>query len=574
MIDQPFRSGPVAAFALCRRHFVAAAVFSALVNLLYIAPTLYMLQVYDRVVPTQGLQTLAFVTLALLLALATLALLDRIRIRLLVRAGAQLDAVLAPLVLDATLGRPDAPFARQAIREFDALKGTLSGPGVLAVFDAPWVPIYILVCFLVHPLIGLLALAGGLVLPAIAWANERATRTRLDRAQAIANASYLNQEALLAAAESVRALGMRRAMVSRQLRHREAMLVAQTGASFQGGTYLSVTRFARLALQSLALGLGALLAVDNQISGGAIFASSFLIARALAPIEQLVGSWRPIAQARQSFRKLEALLADEPVGVDATRLPAPTGALDLEGITVINEARDSVALRSVSLRVAPGEVVAIVGPSGAGKSTLARVIAGALTPDRGTVRFDGADARDWDPEQIARHLGYLPQDSLLLAGSISENIARFAADRGEDRALIDSAVIAAAKKVGADDLIRRLPGGYDHRIAPGGRGLSAGQTQRIALARAVYDNPSILILDEPNAHLDAEGDAALLTALTQLKAEGRTILVVSHKRGILPVVDRMLVMREGAIELFGPRDAVLPKIAPARLRRVPATANS
>ena len=197
-----------------------------------------------------------------------------------------------------------------------------------------------------------------------------------------------------------------------------------------------------------------------------------------------------------------------------------------------------------------------------------------MTPDRGTVRFDGADARDWDPEQIARHLGYLPQDSLLLAGSISENIARFAADRGEDRALIDSAVIAAAKKVGADDLIRRLPGGYDHRIAPGGRGLSAGQTQRIALARAVYDNPSILILDEPNAHLDAEGDAALLTALTQLKAEGRTILVVSHKRGILPVVDRMLVMREGAIELFGPRDAVLPKIAPARLRRVPATANS
>jgi ATP-binding cassette subfamily C protein len=557
-----------AALALCRRHFVSAAFFSALINLLYIVPTLYMLQVYDRVVPTQGVQTLAFLTMVLLFALATLSLLDRIRTRLLVRAGVQLDATLAPLILDATLGRPDLPIARQALREFDTMRGTLTGQGILALFDAPWVPIYILVCFLVHPWIGLIAIFGCAILPLIAWANERATRSRLDRAQQIAGTSYANQDALLASSDSIRALGMRRAMVARQLRQREAMLAAQTEASFAAGSYLTATKFTRLALQSLALGLGALLAVDNLISGGAIFAASFLIARALAPIEQLIGTWKTIVQARQSYRNLNDLLEGTVAQSEPTRLPAPQGAVALEGVTVLNEARDGAILNAVSLRIEPGEVVAIVGPSGAGKSTLARTIAGALPPDRGTIRLDGADTRDWDPEQLARHVGYLPQDSALFAGSVAENIARFAGELGEDRTTVDAAVVAAAGKVGADPLIRRLPNGYDHQLKLGGRGVSAGQAQRIALARAIYGDPRILILDEPNAHLDTEGDAALVAALGMLKAEGRTILIVSHKLGILPVVDKMLVLREGRAELYGPRDEVLPKIAPPNLRRV------
>lgn len=574
MTSNTFRSAPRAALALCRRHLLAAAIFSALVNLLYIVPTLYMLQVYDRVVPTQGVQTLAFLTLVLLAALATLSLLDRIRMRLLVRAGMQLDSTLAPLVLDATLGRPDLPFARQALREFDVVRSTLAGPAIVAVFDAPWVPIYVIVCFLVHPLIGALALLGSASLPAIAWANQRATRLHADRAQAIANTSYANQDALLVAADSVRALGMRRAMVRRQLRQRETMLIAQTSVNFVSGNYLTLTKFTRLSLQSLALGMGALLAIDNKISAGAIFASSFLIARALAPIEQLIGSWKSLVQASQSYQKLGALLGEPAARSESTQLPPPRGALSLEGLTVLNEARDGAILKNISLQIAPGEIVAIVGPSGAGKSTLVRILAGALTPDRGTVRFDGAEARDWDPDRLARHLGYLPQDSILFAGSVAENIARFSMELEADRGSVDKGVVAAAEKVGADDLIRRLPNGYDHRITPGGRGLSAGQAQRVALARAVYGEPSILILDEPNAHLDTEGDAALLAALTRLKAEGRTILIVSHKRGILPVVDRMLVLRDGAVELFGPRDAVLPKIAPAHLRRVPATVSS
>jgi ATP-binding cassette subfamily C exporter for protease/lipase len=552
----------------CRRHFVAAAGFSALVNLLYIAPTLYMLQVYDRVVPTQGRLTLLFVTLVLLFALATLALLDRIRARLLVRAGVQLDTALAPVILDATLGRPGLSGARQALREFDVLRGTMSGQAILAAFDAPWVPIYIIVCFLVHPWIGAVAIFGCLILPAIAWANERTTHDRLIRAQEIASASYANQEVVLGSADAVRALGMRRAMVARQMRQRSAMMTAQTEASFATSGFVSATKFTRLALQSLALALGAWLAVDNLISGGAIFASSFLIARALAPIEQLIGNWKPLSQAWQSYGNLRLLLAAETLHAAGTQLPAPQGRLAVEGITILNDARDGTVLNDVSFAVNPGEVLAIVGASGAGKSTLVRAIAGARPHDRGVVRIDGADARDWDPERLARYIGYLPQDSILFAGTIAENIARFSSEIEADRLAIDAAVVAAARKVGADGLIQRLANGYDHVLKLGGRGVSAGQAQRIALARAVYGSPRLLILDEPNAHLDAEGDAALVAALAALKAERCTVLIVSHKLSILPVVDKMLVLRDGKVELFGTRDQVLAKITPPKVARV------
>jgi len=546
---------------------MAAAGFSALVNLLYIVPTLYMLQVYDRVVPTQGRQTLFFLTLVLLFGLATLALLDRVRARLLVRAGVVLDGVVAPALLDATLGQPDSAAARAALRDFDTMRGTLTGPGMLALFDAPWTPVYVAVCFLVHPWIGAMALAGAVILPLIAWRNERATGDRLARAQTAASLAYAAQDTLLGSAESIRALGMRRAMVARQLRQRTTMVTLQTEAGFKAGAYFTATKFVRLALQSLALGLGALLAVNDQISGGAIFASSFLIARALAPIEQLIGTWKGVVQARGSYRTLDALLAG-PGRVAVTQLPAPRGGLRLDGVTVLNDGRDGAILNAVSFAVQPGEVVAIVGPSGAGKSTLLRAIAGALPVDRGTVRIDEADIGDWDPERLARHLGYLPQDSALFEGTVKENICRFATEAGEADG-IDAAAVAAARKVGADALILRLPGGFDHRLRLGGRGVSAGQGQRIALARAVYGDPALFVLDEPNAHLDAEGDAALNAALTALKGEGRTVLVVSHKLSILPVVDKLLVLRDGRVELFGQRDEVLPKLVPSNVRRMP-----
>lgn len=564
--DSPMR----AALAQCRRHFAAAAVFSALLNLLYLAPTLYMLQVYDRVVPTRGGQTLLFLTLVLLFALLTLALLDRTRTRLLTRAGVALDAAVAPHLLDATLGRPEAPEARQALRDFDQFRATLTGPAMLALFDAPWLPFYILVCFVVHPWIGAVALLGGIALPLIALANERATRPRLDQAQAIAARTYATQDAALSSAEAVRALGMRRALVARQQRERDAMLVAQTEAGLAGGSYLTATKFTRLALQSLALGLGALLAIDDMISAGAIFAASFLIARALAPIEQLVATWRSIAQARSSYARLDTMLGQAHAQPPPTTLPPPRGALAVEGVTVLAPGGDRAVLTNISVSILPGEVVAVVGASGAGKSTLARLLVGAIRPDRGIVRLDGADLADWDPERLARHLGYLPQDTALFAGTVAQNIARFAGDLGEDRATIDAAVITAADAVGARDLIQRLPHGFDHRLSLGGRGVSAGQAQRIALARALYGDPALLVLDEPNAHLDSDGDAALVAALTRARQAGRTVVVVSHKLSILPAVDKLLVLRDGRVDLYGPRDEILPRITPPKLRAAPA----
>ncbi len=550
------------ALTYCRRHFIGAGLFSALLNILYLAPTLYMLQVYDRVIPTRGLQTLLFLTMALLFALATLALLDRVRTRILTRAGVALDGAVAPALLDATIGRPEAPEARQALRDFDQLRSTITGPAMLAVFDAPWLPVYIIVCFLVHPWIGAVAFFGGLSLPLIAWGNERATRGRLERSQAIAAHTYAAQDAALNSAEAVRALGMRRAFVARQLRQRDAMLSAQTEAGLASGSYLTATKFTRLALQSLALGLGALLAIDDMISAGAIFASSFLIARALAPIEQLVSTWRSIGQARSTYKRLDTMLALGQSHADLTTLPPPHGGLQLDNVTVLSDSGGAAILHGVSLVINPGDVVAIVGPSGAGKSTLARVLVGAIRLDRGTVRLDGADIRDWDPERLARHIGYLPQETALFAGTVAENIARFRSELGEDRTAVDAGIVQAADAVDARGLIQRLPNGFDHRLTMGGRGVSAGQAQRIALARALYGNPTLLVLDEPNAHLDTEGDTALVAALTRAKQEGRTVLVVSHKLSILPAVDKMIVLRDGRVELYGPRDEVLSRVAP------------
>ncbi len=550
------------ALAACRRHLIAGGVFSALLNMLYIAPTLYMLQVYDRVVPTHGHLTLLFLTIVLIAALLVIAVLDRVRMRLLVRASVVLDVMLAPAILDAAIRRPDPPASRQALRDFDAMRQTLTGPGVLALFDAPWTPVYILVCFLVHPAIGGVALVGGLLLPCIAWRNEVATGAKMKRAQYAAVATYAAQDALLASAEAVRALGMRRTTVARQVRQREVALDLSTEAGFTSGFYLATTKFVRLALQSLALGLGALLAIDGQISPGSIFAASFLIARALAPIEQLVAAWKGLVQAHNSYATLSALVGDA-APVAPTALPAPRGAIAAEGLTSVLQGREQPLVDQVSFALAPGDVLAIMGPSGAGKSTLLRLLATALPADRGAIRFDGAASENWDQERLTRSLGFLPQNTALLAGRIRDNIARFSGELDDDREGIDRAVVAAAQAIGAHDLIVRLPGGYDYELGAGGVGLSAGQAQRIALARAVFGDPAILLLDEPNAHLDVEGDALLVAALTRLKAQGKTIVIVSHKLSVLPVVDKIMVMRDGRKALFGPRDEVMAKLQPS-----------
>ena len=552
----------------CRRHFKYAALFSAAMNLLFIAPMLYMLQVYDRVVPSHGVTTLLFLTLVLVFALVTLSALDAIRTRLLVRAGARLDETLAGAIMRATLQQPDSGqrLARQALREFDTLRQALNGPGLLGVLDAPWVPVYVVMAFLIHPWVGVLTLGGAALIAYLAWRNEQITRQPLQEANAAAGRSYAAYDASVGSADVVRALGMREALVQGHIADRQAMLALQTEAGMRSARLTAESKFVRLLLQSLALGVGALLAISAKISPGAIFASMFIVGRALAPIDQLLGGWRSIIQARGAITVLDELFAATPPDIARTRLPDPKGRLQVEGLGVAAGPGQKPILANVSFQVAPGEVIAIVGPSGAGKSTLVRAIAGAIRPTVGHIRFDGAEQQDWDPEQLADHVGFMPQETVLLAGTIKDNITRFHAAAGEDAETLDDQAVAAALLAGAHDMILQLPGGYDHPLSLGGRGLSAGQAQRIALARALFRSPRYVILDEPNASLDAEGDAQLTHTLEALKSQGKTILIVAHRLSVLPVVDKLLVVRDGQLSMYGARDEVLSKLAPPKKR--------
>jgi ATP-binding cassette subfamily C protein len=553
----------------CRRHARAIFAFSAVLNLLHLAPTLYMLQIYERAIPTQSQATLLFMTLFVLLALGMLAMLDHLRTRLLIRGGVLIDRELGPQVLRAAISGGATAESRQAMREFDALRQVLSGPSFAALCDLPWTPIYVVACFLVHPAIGALGLVGLVLLPLLVWRHDRGTREPLERAQQAAARSYVSQDQMLADRDAIRALGMAPAMIERQLRLRREMLELQTSASFSAGRYGGWSRFTRLSLQSLALGLGAWLAIHNQVSAGAVFAASFLIARALSPVEQLIGAWKSLSQAGSGYRMIERLV-DGSVDDNSfhTALPAPKGALQLEQVSLNQPFGDGKILENVSFEVQPGEVVAVIGPSGAGKTSLMRVIAGLTRPSAGDVRFDGAEQRDWDLNLLARHLGYLPQEPSLFAGTVKENICRFDNELSSDAAAVDAAVIEAATSAGAHDFILRLQGGYDYPSLHRGANLSSGQAQRVAFARSLYGRPPILLLDEPNAHLDNEGDAKLVSTLQRLKEEGVTILVVSHRLSILPAVDKILVMRGGRVHLFGPRDEVLPKVTAPNVRAI------
>lgn len=546
----------------CRRHLLGAAVFSALVNILYLAPSIYMLQVYDRVVPTQGVITLVFLTAVIAWALVTLAALEAVRSRLLVRAGLRLDRLLSGDILSRLMAQARPANTAQALREFDALRNALAGPAALAFMDAPWTPIYVIVAFMIHPALGIMTIVGGVILFGLAYMNERATKPDMMKAQQATAAAYASQEATAMNGEVVRSLGMRRAVINRQLEERGIGLSLLAAAQFKGGGYSAATKFFRLFLQSASLGLGAYLAIMGEISVGSIIAASILLSRALQPVEQLVGGWSTVIQARGALGTLSELFTKtQPLDIDRTQLPTPMGAVELDRVVVRAPGRDDLVLKAVSLKIAPGESLGIVGASGAGKTTLARIIAGALSPDQGVVRMDGANYTDWDPDKLAEHIGYLPQDPSLLSGTVKDNISRFAAWRGMPAERVDQLAISAATLAGVHELILKLPKGYDTPLAPGGRGLSAGQAQRVALARSLFGDPTLLILDEPNSALDAEGEASLLRAIGSAKSRGATVLIVAHRTGILAGVDRLLVMRDGAIERLGPREEVLAKLA-------------
>jgi PrtD family type I secretion system ABC transporter len=548
------------AFSRCRSHVLGFAIFSGLLNVLFIVPMLYMLQVYDRVVPTRGEGTLLVLTTVLLGGLATLAALDWVRSRLLVRASLRLERELAGPILSAMLVKADRSMdavARQPMRDFDTLRQALTGPAMLALCDAPWAPIYIIISAIIHPALGLLVLTGAGGLAAVAWLNERDTGGRTRRATEAAQRAYASQEQVVAGAENVRALGMRAAMVHRYTNERAATLALQTRISFRSASYLSASKFMRLSLQSLALGLGAWLAIDNKISAGAIFAASFLAGRAMQPMEQLLAAWPSLVRAFSASRKLSDLLHSTAPAEALTVLPEPLGRVQVDQVTVGRSAEKRV-LTSVSVTFEPGEVVTIVGPSGAGKSTLMRVIAGALVPDAGLVRIDGARLAGWDADRLGGFVGYLPQSVSLFAGTVRDNIARFASD--EDSARIDEQVVHAARSALAHDMILRLPNGYDTMLGWEGQGLSAGQAQRIALARALFRDPPVLLFDEPNAHLDSDGEAELLQTIKAAKARGAATAIIAHRLSVLSVSDKILVLREGRVEAFDDRDRLIARL--------------
>jgi len=564
------------ALRTCRRHVLIAAGFSALVNILYLAPTLYMLQIYDRVLPTGGTLTLVFLTVAVVFALATLAMLDSLRQRVLVRLGLRLDRELAAEVLARLTGGMDqaaGPRLRQAMREFDAFRNIVAGPAALALLDAPWTPIYLALCFILHPVLGVISVCGAGALLVLAILNERATREKLGALHEASAQAYAAQEAIAWHGGLVRALGMRQPLIVRQLIERRTAVGLQAQAQFTGGVYSGLIRFLRLALQSLALGTGAWLAVRHEISAGGVIAASILLSRSLAPIEQIVGAWKGVIQARDGFHTLVELFRQAPTPTPRTRLPDPEGRLRAEQASVRAADGSGMILRGVSFDVNPGEIIGVVGPSGAGKTTLARLLVGALAPDHGCIRVDGADLADWQQERLAAHIGYLPQNCGLFAGTVKENIARFASILESDPAEIDARAVAAAVAAGAHEMILRLPDAYETRLGPNGGGLSAGQAQRLALARALYGEPRIFVLDEPNSNLDSEGETALEHAVAAQKARGAALVIIAHRLNILGIADKLLVLREGAVDLYGPRREVL-KALEARVASLPRAANA
>jgi ATP-binding cassette, subfamily C, bacterial len=538
----------------CRTYFVAAAAFSLAINLLYLAGPLYMLQVYDRVLSSGSQTTLVMLTVVLLLAYLALAGLDMVRGRVLTRAGVRLDQQVAPRVLAIMIDRTGEGGARsQALRDFDGFRGFVTGTGIHAVFDMPWAPIYIAVIFLLHPLLGAFALACAVVLIAMAFLNEYLVKPPLSEANAASARNYNFTEMSLRNTEVIRAMAMGEGLLRRWDIDRNRMLDRQAVAGDRSATMQAIIKFLRLAMQSLILGLGAYLVIERATTAGAMFAASILLGRALQPVEQVVGSWRSMVSVRGAYQRMRQLFDNARPPERNLALAIPTGRLSVEGLTFVAPGNPKPLLRGVTFQLAPGEVLGVIGPSGAGKSTLARLLVGVHAPTAGAVRLDGADVSHWARNDLGHHLGYLPQDVELFSDTVAANIGRFQRD-------VDEEVVRAATAAGVHELVLRLPQGYDTQVGEGGAVLSGGYRQRLALARAVFGDPRLVVLDEPSSNLDQDGDLALMNCISQLRQRRATVVLISHRPATIAAVDKILVLRDGMVDTFGSRVEVLGKL--------------
>lgn len=553
-----------------RRIFIVAGVFSFFINGLMLVPAIYMLQVYDRVLNSRNEMTLLMITLIVLGLYALLGALEWIRSQLLVRASVRLDERLNDRVFaatfDATL-RGAGGNPAQALSDVTNLRQFLTGNGLFAFFDAPWAPIYLIVITILHPWLGLFSLVGGLLLIALAWLTERATQKPLAEANTVGIQATNFAGNNLKNAEVIEAMGMLPAIRARwNVKHRRGLALQQL-ASDRAGAIGATTRFARLVQQSLILGLGALLVIKGELSPGGMIAASILMGRLLAPVEQAIGTWKNLVAARSAYGRLRSLLAAVPARETGMSLPRPTGTLALENVVATAPGSPTVILRGINAQIAAGQIVGVIGPSASGKSSLARVMVGIWPAASGKVRLDGADVYSWNKAELGPHIGYLPQDVELFEGTVAENIARFA-DVDPEK------VVRAAQRAGVHEMVLRFPKGYDSPIGPGGAFLSGGQRQRIALARALYGDPVLVVLDEPNSNLDDIGEQALVRAVLDLKAQGSTVVLITHRTNIVGVVDQLLVLRDGSLQLFGPRNDVLAALAKAAQAAQPALAQA
>ena len=534
------------------------ALFSACLNLLMLSVPLYMMQIYDRVLTTRSLDTLLVLSVMVGGALAVLGLLDALRRRVAVRVGAWLDRTLSAAVLSGSVHealRTGGATSAQGLRDLAAVREYVGGPAVLPLFDAPWAPLFLACVFLVHPLLGWIGLSGALALLACALLNDVGTRRRLVDASH-ASARGLNAaDTALRNADAIAAMGMLPALTRRWQEGVAEERRLQVRASDVSGSVVALAKSLRFGLQVAMLGVGGYLVIGNEMSAGGIIASAVVLARGLAPIEQLIGTWRAFVGARTAWRRLRALLLRAPQEAAGLSLPRPAGRLALEAVRYAPPGVRDPIVRDVNVALDGGEVLGVVGPSGAGKSTLARLMVGSLAPSAGHVRLDGAEVPAWQ----GRYVGYMPQSVDLFAATVRDNIARL-------REAADDEVVAAARLAGAHDMILRLPAGYDTRLGDGGVAVSGGQRQLIALARAVFGEPALVVLDEPNAHLDAAGESGLLETVKRLGKQGATVVVVSQRPSILRQVDKVLMMNDGAVVRFEPAAAMLRELRQAAQR--------
>jgi len=546
-----------AALKACRSSFISVGFFSLFINALMLVPTFYMLQVYGRVVTSGSVSTLVMLTIIMTVLMVTMGALELVRSRIMVRVSTKLDILLSRDLYRASFKRAldsgGMDSSAQALNDLTGLRQFMSGNGLFAFFDAPWLPIYIAVMFMFHPWYGWMAIICAIILLIFAVLNEKLTGATLAAAnkENIAASLYTNKN--LRNAEVIESMGMLNTLINRWAFRQRNVLTLQSIASDKGGLMTNISKTFRMLVQSLILGLGAYLAINHEIAAGLVIAGSVLLGRALAPLDLIIGSWKGFISARAQYARLNDILDKQKAEPERMSLPAPEGHILVENLIVSAPGGKTPIIKGITFSVPAGQVVGIIGPSASGKSTLARALMGIWQPQHGVVRLDGADIANWDKNELGPHVGYLPQDIELFEGSISENIARFADINAEE-------VIRAARIAGVHEMILLLPEGYDTVIGSDGVNLSGGQRQRIGLARALYGSPRLIILDEPNSNLDETGEQALANAIRHMKATGSTIFVITHRTTILSQLDRLLVMSAGGITMYGPREQVMAEL--------------